>query len=29
VPLFINVGDRIKVDTRTNEYVERAWRDDR
>jgi elongation factor P len=24
VPLFINVGDRIKVDTRTNEYVERA-----
>ena len=23
VPLFINVGDRIKVDTRTGEYVER------
>lgn len=25
VPLFINVGDRIKVDTRTGEYVERAY----
>jgi len=24
VPLFINVGDKIKVDTRTGEYVERA-----
>ncbi|MCG2725300.1 MAG: elongation factor P [Elusimicrobia bacterium] len=24
VPLFINVGDKIKVDTRTFEYVERA-----
>lgn len=24
VPFFINVGDRIKVDTRTNEYIERA-----
>ncbi len=24
VPLFINEGDRIKVDTRTGEYVERA-----
>lgn len=24
VPLFINVGDRIKVDTRSGEYVERA-----
>lgn len=24
VPLFINAGDRIKVDTRTGEYVERA-----
>jgi len=24
VPLFINVGDRIKVDTRTNQYLERA-----
>lgn len=24
VPLFINVGDRIKIDTRTNSYVERA-----
>jgi elongation factor P len=25
VPLFINVGDMIKVDTRTGEYVERAY----
>lgn len=25
VPLFINVGDRIKVDTRTGEYVERVY----
>jgi elongation factor P len=24
VPLFINVGDRIKVDTRTHQYLERA-----
>lgn len=24
VPLFINIGDKIKVDTRTKEYVERA-----
>ncbi|MBN1414203.1 MAG: elongation factor P [Bacteroidales bacterium] len=24
VPLFINTGDRIKIDTRTNTYVERA-----
>lgn len=24
VPLFINVGDRIKVDTRSDEYLERA-----
>ncbi|PIU32983.1 elongation factor P [Candidatus Woesebacteria bacterium CG_4_10_14_0_2_um_filter_39_14] len=24
VPLFINVGDRIKVDTRSGEYLERA-----
>lgn len=24
VPLFINVGDRLRVDTRTEEYVERA-----
>ncbi|MDI6853450.1 MAG: elongation factor P [Deltaproteobacteria bacterium] len=24
VPLFINEGDRIKVDTRTGEYIERA-----
>lgn len=24
VPLFVNTGDRIVVDTRTNEYVERA-----
>lgn len=25
VPLFINVGDKIKVDTRTGEYVERTY----
>ncbi len=25
VPLFVNTGDRIKVDTRTGEYVERAY----
>jgi elongation factor P len=24
VPLFINVGDRIKIDTRTNTYVSRS-----
>jgi len=24
VPLFIKVGDKIKVDTRTGEYVERV-----
>ena len=24
VPLFINPGDRIKIDTRTGEYLERA-----
>jgi elongation factor P len=24
VPIFINVGDKIKVDTRTGSYVERA-----
>jgi elongation factor P len=24
VPLFINVGDRIKIDTRSGEYLERA-----
>ena len=24
VPLFINVGDKIKIDTRTGEYLERA-----
>jgi elongation factor P len=24
VPLFLNEGDRIKVDTRTREYIERA-----
>jgi elongation factor P len=24
VPLFINKGDKIKVDTRTGEYIERA-----
>lgn len=23
VPLFINVGDNIKIDTRTNQYIER------
>jgi elongation factor P len=24
VPLFIKVGDKIRVDTRTSEYIERA-----
>jgi elongation factor P len=24
VPLFVNVGDRLKVDTRTGEYITRA-----
>ncbi|HJX02117.1 MAG TPA: elongation factor P, partial [Candidatus Humimicrobiaceae bacterium] len=24
VPLFINKGDKIRVDTRTGEYIERA-----
>ncbi|MCY4604351.1 MAG: elongation factor P, partial [Gemmatimonadetes bacterium] len=24
VPLFVNRGDRLKVDTRTGEYVERV-----
>jgi elongation factor P len=24
VPLFVDTGDRIKVDTRTKEYVERV-----
>lgn len=24
VPLFVNVGDKIKIDTRTNEYLSRA-----
>jgi elongation factor P len=24
VPLFINVGDRLRVDTRTGAYIERA-----
>ena len=24
VPLFLNVGDRIRVDTRTGEYIERV-----
>jgi elongation factor P len=24
VPLFINVGDKLKVDTRTGAYLERA-----
>ena len=25
VPLFINEGDMIRIDTRTGEYMERAW----
>jgi elongation factor P len=24
VPLFVNEGDKVKVDTRTGEYVERV-----
>ena len=24
VPLFVNIGDRVRVDTRTREYVSRA-----
>lgn len=24
VPLFVNIGDRIKIDTRTGDYIERA-----
>ena len=24
VPLFINIGDKIKIDTRTGDYVERS-----
>jgi len=24
VPLFVNLGDRVRVDTRTREYVSRA-----
>jgi len=24
VPLFINIGDRIKIDTRTGDYIERC-----
>jgi elongation factor P len=24
VPLFVNIGDRVKVDTRTDTYLERA-----
>ena len=24
VPLFINIGDRLRVDTRTGSYIERA-----
>ena len=24
VPLFVNKGDRIRIDTRTEEYMERA-----
>ena len=27
VPIFLNPGDRVKVDTRTNSYVERAKQD--
>jgi hypothetical protein len=26
VPLFINVGDTIKIDTRTGQYLERIGR---
>jgi elongation factor P len=24
VPMFVKVGDKIKIDTRTGEYIERA-----
>jgi elongation factor P len=24
VPLFINIGDRLRIDTRTGEYIERV-----
>jgi elongation factor P len=24
VPIFINIGDKVKIDTRTGDYVERA-----
>ena len=24
VPLFVNIGDRVKVDTRSGEYITRA-----
>jgi hypothetical protein len=24
VPLFVNIGDRVRVDTRSGEYVSRA-----
>ena len=24
VPLFINIGDRLRIDTRTGDYIERA-----
>ena len=24
VPLFVNIGDKVKVDTRTDSYLERA-----
>jgi elongation factor P len=24
VPLFVNIGDKVKVDTRSGEYLERA-----
>ena len=25
VPLFVSIGDRVKIDTRTNEYLARGW----
>ena len=24
VPLFVNIGDKLKIDTRTGQYIERA-----
>ena len=29
VPLFVNIGDRIKVDTRSGSYMSRAWSEQR